>query len=138
MSLTNVPFDGRPRCEAAGVDRGLPIAARSALYADAFSATGGTPWAGRLALPPATDTDPPDSVPLGTILTIACGPGVLPPTGAAWASPAPETRTASVKMADRAVTRRNPITPPDRRPRDDRVPGPAQPAGRSPVQSPIT
>jgi len=103
-----VPLDSRPRCGVPGMGRGVRIAVRSALYADAFSATGAVPWAGRAARPPVTGTNLPDPVLLGTVFMIACETGGLPPSGAALANPAPGTMVPSAMTADRRLTRRNP------------------------------
>ena len=101
------------RGEAAGVGLGLRIAARSALYAEGFRTAGGPPWAGRVALPPATRTDPPERAVRGTILVMAWGPGGLAWDGDAPAAARfpPEITAATRTAADRVITRRIQVTP---------------------------
>src|SRR5215469_11422070 len=118
MRRTNRPCAGLFRGEPAGADRGLRIAARSALYAEGFSTTGGPPWAGRAALPPATRTVPPELALRGTILVMAWGPGGLARAGAAPAAAKfpPEITAAVTAATDRIMIRRIPSHPRDGRP----------------------
>src|SRR5215469_2902005 len=110
---TRRPCAGPPLGRTSGADLGLRIAARSALYAEGFSTAGGPPWAGSVALPPATRTVPPERALRGTILVIARGPGGLAWDGAAPAAARfpPEIRAATTAATDRVIIRRIPVTP---------------------------